>query len=374
MSVIQLAVPDIGDFKDIPVIDVLVKPGDSIKKEDPLITLESEKATMDVPATHAGKVESVSVKPGDKVSKGTPILTISVEAPEPAAASPVKAPPAAAASHSAPSAPPPAAPQQPQVLQAAPAANGLSRGDGVSHGEVVSAEAAVEGERLHASPAIRRFARELGVALDRVSGTGPNGRITRDDIQGFVKRSLGNGGATISASGVAVAPLPRIDFSQFGPIEARPLTRIQRLSGPNLHRNWVTIPHVTSCDDADVTELESFRKELNGEQSDVKVTMLAFLIKAAVATLKEFPNFNASLDGEQMILKRYYHIGFAADTPDGLVVPVIREADRKGIFEIASETSDLASKARAGKLTLSQMQGSSFTISSLGGIGGTYFT
>jgi pyruvate dehydrogenase E2 component (dihydrolipoamide acetyltransferase) len=348
-SSVEVSVPDIGDFKDIPVIEVLVKAGDIVAKEDPLVTLESEKASMDVPSNVSGVVERVLVKIGDKLSAGAPIVRIATA--DGAVPPPLPAPARAAAA--APVEPPAALPM-----------NGKAH-----HSD--------DGAGIHASPAIRRFARELGVPLADIRGSGPNGRITRDDVQNFVKRALHEssvGSPAAGIAGLAIAPAPRVDFAQYGPIERKPLTRIQKIAGPNLHRNWVTIPHVTSHDDADITSLEAFRVRVNGEQSDVKVTMLAFLIKACVATLKAFPNFNSSLDGGELVLKRYYHIGFAADTPDGLVVPVVRDADTKGILAIAAETAALAGKARSGKLGLAEMQGGTFTISSLGGIGGTYFT
>ena len=353
---VAVSVPDIGDFTDVPVIEVLVKPGDTINKDDSVVVLESDKASMEVPSVAGGVVKDVSVKVGDKVSKGTQILTLTVEGAAPQQAPQAQAPAQPAQPAQTVQPPQPAKPSAPpEPVQSAPA-----------------------GENVHASPSIRRFARELGVELSRVAPTGPNGRITRDDVQGFVKTSLRNGASRTSADGAALglAPWPKVDFAQFGPIERKPLTRIQKLSGPNLHRNWVMIPHVTQNDDADVTDLEEFRKELNREleRSGVKVTMLAFMIKASIAALKKYPAFNSSLDGDELVLKQYYHIGFAADTPGGLVVPVVRDADKKGIAEIARETSDLAAKARDGKLGMAQMQGGTFTISSLGSIGGTYFT
>ncbi|HVA37647.1 MAG TPA: dihydrolipoyllysine-residue acetyltransferase [Candidatus Dormibacteraeota bacterium] len=345
---LELRVPDVGDFHDIPVIDVSLRPGDAVELEDTVATLESEKATMEVPATAAGTVRDVLVKVGDKVSEGT-LLAIVSAAGAPAPREPQAAAPAPAA---APAAPPAAAPA------AAPIPS-----------------SAGEGGVVHASPSIRRFARELGVDLRSVEGSGPNGRITRDDVQDFVKRALATGMPS-GGAGLGVAPWPKIDFAQFGPIELQPLSRIKKISGPNLHRNWVMIPHVTNHEDADVTELEAFRQMLNAEnaKTGVKVTLLAFLIKAVVAALQRFPDFNASLDGDNLVLKKYYHIGFAADTPGGLVVPVVKDADKKGILAIAAETSALAAKARDGKLSLGEMQGGTFTISSLGGIGGTYFT
>ena len=363
---IEITVPDIGDFKDIPVIEVLVKPGDAVKKNDSLITLESEKAAMEVPASVDGVLKDVRVKVGDKVSKGSVIATVE---PAQAAAStpkePAKAEEPAPSSNggsrkaaAAPSASPPAK-TSPVVAEPAPLRTDRENG------------------AVHASPSIRRFARELGVDLHSVAPSGPNGRVTREDVQSFVKSVVrAPSGAGAGVDGLRIAPLPKIDFAKYGEIERKPLSRIKKISGPILHRNWVTIPHVTQDEDADVTDLEEFRKELNAElgKRGIKVTMLAFLIKAVVAALKEFPDFNSSLDGEELIYKKYYNIGFAADTPLGLVVPVIKEADRKGIADLAKETSELASRAREGKLPLAEMQGGTFTISSLGSIGGTYFT
>jgi pyruvate dehydrogenase E2 component (dihydrolipoamide acetyltransferase) len=358
----ELVVPDLGGFENVPVISVFVAPGDVIAKDAPLVELESDKATMEVPASSAGVVHEVRVRVGDHVSPGSVIVTLAASAsataappadspavPTPArneraATPPVDAPPALAAA----------------VAPAAPSHNGSSNG--------------VADPSSHASPAIRRFARELGVPIRRVSGSGPNGRITRDDVQQFVKRALSAPSAAPTGGGLQVLPWPKIDFEKFGPIERRPLSRIAKISGQNLARNWVMIPHVTQHEDADVTDLESFRKAINGEQKDVKVTMLALLMKALVATLRQFPNFNSSLDGDELVLKRYYHLGFAADTPGGLVVPVIRDVDQKGILEIAIETATLAKKARDGKLGPGEMSGSTFTVSSLGGIGGTAFT
>jgi pyruvate dehydrogenase E2 component (dihydrolipoamide acetyltransferase) len=364
MATIELKVPDLGGFDDIPVIAILVKPGDTIAKETPLVELESDKATMEVPSTSAGTVRDIKVKIGDKVSQGS--VLISVETADEVAAAPVSAPVAAApapppvAATPSQAAPPPA-PSFAAVMSPPPSLNGNS-----SNGEAPS----------HASPAIRRFARELGVILEGLHGTGPNSRITREDVQGFVKHALS--GAPIarggSLGGLNILPWPHVDFAKFGPIERKPLSRIQKISGPNLARNWVMIPHVTQNDDADVTELEEFRKAINAEQKDVKVTMLALMLKACVAALKEFPTFNSSLDGEELVFKQYYHLGFAADTPNGLMVPVIKDVDKKGVLDIARETAELSAKARDGKLGPADMSGATFTISSLGGIGGTYFT
>jgi pyruvate dehydrogenase E2 component (dihydrolipoamide acetyltransferase) len=370
-EVIQLTVPDIGGFNDVPIVSVFIKPGDTIAANAPLIELESDKATMEVPATSGGVIRDVRITVGDKVSQGSIIATLartgSAGAPTPTVAPPI-APQSLTPTVQSPNTAPTSAP----VVSAhppagTPSSNGTSRNGSTSHGPV------------HGSPAIRRFARELGVDLTHVAGSGPNGRITRDDVQNFVKRSLavtGGGMATSTSAGAGLGllPWPKVDFAKYGPIERVPLTRIQKLSGPNLARNWVMIPHVTQNEDADVTDLEAFRKQINAEQKDAKVTMLAFLIKASVAALKAFPNFNSSLDGDELVRKNYWHIGFAADTPGGLVVPVIRDADTKGVLDIARETSALAAKARDGKLGPADMGGATFTISSLGGIGGTYFT
>jgi pyruvate dehydrogenase E2 component (dihydrolipoamide acetyltransferase) len=362
-TVTELVVPDIGGFTNVPILSVFVATGDVIAKDAPLVELESEKATMEVPATAGGRIRDVKVRPGDKVSQGDVLALVEIAgaAPAPATAPPPAAPAPAPMRAAAP--PPPA----PAPVPAPVALNGNGHANG--NGQAV----------VHASPAIRRFARELGVQLVTVRGSGPNGRITREDVQSFVKRTLIEGVPAPAATnggggGLQLLPWPKVDFERFGPVERVPLTRIQKLSGPNLARNWVLIPHVTQHDDADVTDLEAFRVALNAEQKDVKVTMLALLIKASVAALKKFPTVNSSLDGEQLVLKQYYNIGFAADTPNGLVVPVIRDADRKGVLEIARETGELAKKARDGKLGPADMSGATFTISSLGGIGGTYFT
>lgn len=364
---IELKVPDIGDFKDILVIEVLVKPGDKVKKNDSLITLESEKAALEVPVTADGVLGDVRVKVGDKVSKGSIIATLE---PTQAEAAPVRQVEAAKPVPEPGPSSNGGSPKQPAAPKASPVQSGS-----VAAEPVLSR---VEGENgsVHASPSIRRFARELGVDLHAVAPSGPNGRVTREDVQNFVKSAVRDGGARTGAGGLQLAPMPKIDYAQYGEIERKPLSRIKKISGPVLQRNWVTIPHVTQDDDADVTDLEEFRKELNAElgKRGIKVTMLAFLIKAAVAALKRFPDFNSSLDGGELVYKKYYNIGFAADTPDGLLVPVIKQADRKGIADLAKETSDLAAKAREGKLTSAEMQGGSFTISSLGSIGGTYFT
>ena len=371
MAAIEVKVPDIGDFKDVPVIELLVKPGDTVKKDDSLVTLESDKATMEVPAPQAGTVKELRVKLGDKVSEGSSILVLDAAgeaaakaAPTPAAA-PAKAAPAPAATQAA--APAKAPPPPPAAPAPAPAPS--------------AAEAHAEGVPPHASPGVRRFARELGVDLARVQGSGPKGRILKEDIQAFVKGALAGGAAAPSAGGggAAIAGLPawpKVDFAKFGPVEVKPLTRIQKISGPALARNWVMIPHVTQFDEADITELEAFRAKVNEEnaKAGVKVTPLAFLIKAVVAALRKYPTLNSSLDGDNLVVKQYWNIGFAADTPNGLVVPVIKNADQKGVIEIAKESGELAAKAREGKLGPAEMQGGTFSISSLGGIGGTAFT
>jgi pyruvate dehydrogenase E2 component (dihydrolipoamide acetyltransferase) len=390
-ATVEIRVPDIGGFADVPVIEVLVKPGDRVKKDDSLITLESDKASMEVPASAGGVVSAVRVKVGDKVSQGSAIVELEPDAsdavsgagqvgapsvergmvtlasggsrlPDVGAASPVGAQDSIAT-------PAPAA-IEPSVAAAPPAAS------------IAAVETAPVGKTdglVHASPGVRRFARELGLDLVGVRGSGPNGRVTREDVQRFVKEALqrGGGGSGGDSTFPGLPAWPSVDFAQFGEVERAPLSRIKKLSGPNLHRNWLQIPHITNYDEADVTELEAFRNGVNAEQGKsggVKLTMLAFLVKACVAALQRFPEFNASLDGDSLVLKRYYNIGFAADTPGGLVVPVLKTADSKGLLDIARESAELAGKAREGKLGLGDMQGGSFTISSIGGIGGTQFT
>jgi pyruvate dehydrogenase E2 component (dihydrolipoamide acetyltransferase) len=368
MSLQEVKVPDIGDFKEVEVIELLVKPGDTIKVDQSLITVESDKASMEIPASHAGVVKKIKVKIGDKVAEGSLLLLLEADGAGAAATAPEKAAAPAAASVPAPAsaAAPAAAPAQPKPQPAA-----------------APAPEATDGAKPHASPSIRKFARELGVELTRVAGTGPKGRILHEDIQNFVKSVMAGGGASPakgggSGVGLDLLPWPSLDFSKFGATELLPLARIKKISGPNLHRNWVMIPHVTQFEEADVTDLEEFRKDSNAAmaKSGVKLTMLAFVIKASVAALKKFPAFNSSLDakGENLILKQYYNIGFAADTPNGLVVPVIKGADTKGISQIAQEMGELSAQAREGKLKPADMQGATFTISSLGGIGGTAFT
>ncbi|EHP44931.1 dihydrolipoamide acetyltransferase [Cupriavidus basilensis OR16] len=363
---IEVKVPDIGDYDSVPVIEVHVKPGDTINAEDALVTLESDKATMDVPSPAAGVVKEVRIKIGDNVAEGTLILIL-----EGTAAAPASAPAAAAPAPAAAAAPVPA----PVASAPAPAP---------AAAPAAAPVAGVTGAAAHASPSVRKFARELGVDVTRVPGTGPKGRITQDDVQGYVKGVMSGQSAAPAKAAAAPAgggelnllPWPKVDFTRFGEVESKPLSRIKKLSGANLHRNWVMIPHVTNHDEADITELEAFRVQLNKEyeKQGVKVTMLAFMIKATVAALKKFPNFNASLDGDNLVLKQYFNIGFAADTPNGLVVPVIKNADKKGVIEIGQEMNELAKLARDGKLKPDQMQGGCFSISSLGGIGGTYFT
>jgi len=373
---VDIVVPDIGDFDEVAVIEVLVKVGDTVKTEQSLITVESDKASMEIPSSHGGVIKQLLVKLGDKVSKGTKIAVI--EATGGAAASAPAAAPAPAQAAAAPapataSAPAPA-PMERQVPTAALPPHEPTK---------------PTGKLPHASPSIRKLARELGVPLEEVKGSGAKGRITESDVQSFVKAVMAGtaqtsaqkaaapaGGAAGGGAFPGLLPWPKVDFEKFGPVERKDLSRIKKISGANLHRNWVTIPHVTNHDDADITELEAFRVQLNkeNEKSGIKVTMLAFMIKATVAALKKFPEFNASLDGDTLVLKNYFHIGFAADTPNGLVVPVIRDCDKKGIFQISQEMSELAKKARDGKLGPADMTGGCFSISSLGGIGGTYFT
>ena len=356
----EVKVPDIGDFKNVPVIEILVKVGDMVKAEDPLVTLESDKATMDVPSPIAGTVQKLNVRVGDKVAEGSVILTLAGAA----------AAGAAPAASSVPGASTPAAASAPPSPAAAPAAASAAPREHTA--------AADSDVRLaYAGPAVRKRARELSVDLGKLQGTGNKGRITVTDVEGFSKGAAPDATASAPAgAGLALLPWPAVDFSKFGPIETKPLARLKKISGANLHRNWVMIPHLTNHDEADITDIEEFRVKINkeNEKSGVKLSMLAFMIKAAVYALRKFPEFNASLDGENLILKRYYHIGFAADTPNGLVVPVIRDADKKGVLEIGQQMGELAKLARDGKLKADQMQGGTFTISSLGGIGGTYFT
>ncbi len=394
-ATIEVRVPDIGDFDEVEVIEVMVSAGDEVSAEQSLVTVESDKASMEIPSSASGRVAELRVKVGDKVSEGSVLLVLEEAgeaAAKPAAEAPAaKSPAPAPAPRSAEAARAPAPPPAPRPPQSAvdpdapgpaqdpddspPAPGSVER----SHPVPVEMRDGIAVAKPHASPSVRHFARELGVDLARVAGTGPKQRITRDDVLAFVKSLVAKpASAPAEGAGLGLIAWPKVDFARFGPIEKKPLARIRKLSAANLHRNWVMIPHVTNHDDADVTELEAFRLQLNEEaakdKSGVKLTMLGFLIKACVAALRRFPEFNSSLEDDELVLKQYYHIGFAADTPNGLVVPVIRDADKKGLIEIASETATLAAKAREGKLSPKDMQGGTFSISSLGGIGGTYFT
>ena len=363
---IEVKVPDIGDLKEVGVIEVLVAPGDRVEKEGSLITVESDKATMEIPSPVAGVVKELKIKVGDKVAKGSLILILD-EAAGSASVAPAQSAAAAVSTTPAPAVaavePPPHPVAKPDPVPLEPQDLTLSK--------------------PHASPSIRMFARELGVDLSKVKGTGLKGRVTREDVQAFVKGALAAvKPVSASASGGGLPfnlpELPNIDFAKYGPVETRALSRIKKISGANLHRNWVSIPHITQFDEADITELESFRKAnaAETEKQGFKLTMLAFLIKASVTALRQFPDFNASLDksGENLVLKKYFHIGVAVDTPDGLVVPVIRDADRKGVFDLARELGEVSKLAKEKKLKPGDMQGGTFSISSLGGIGGTMFT
>ena len=378
----EARVPDIGGYSDVPVIEVLVAVGDTVKKDQGLVTLESDKATLEVPSPFAGVVKELKVKIGDTLSEGGVVALI--EAGDSAA--PPTAPAAAAASKPAvqqtraPSAPPVAVPA-PAPVQAMPA--DVARDPSLdpemagprTPPVAFDASAVAPAKVPHASPAVRVFARELGVDLSKVQGSERGGRISKDNVQAFVKAAMQGGGAVAAGGGgLNLIPWPKVDFAKFGAIESQPLSRIKKLSGANLARNWAMIPHVTQFDDADITEMEAFRKKLGEEQKDVKVTPLVFLIKAAVAALKKYPTFNASLDGDNLVLKQYFHIGIAVDTTEGLVVPVIRDADRKGLLELSIELAALSQKARDKKLGPAEMAGGCFSISSLGGIGGTAFT
>jgi len=376
---VEVHVPDIGDFKDVTVIEVMVKPGDSVKLEQSLVTVESDKASMEIPSSAAGVIRELKVKLGDKVNVGDLLALLE------GGAAAVSAPVAAAAT---------VAPQVSASAVAAPAPVTAAASPALPAHKPVAGPAGLP----HASPSVRRFARELGVPLDEVKGSGPKGRITQDDVQAFTKAVMSGamqtraiaasapkataGGAGDGAA-LGLIPWPKVDFAKFGPIERKEMSRIKKISGANLLRNAIMIPAVTNHDDADITDLEAFRVSTNleaekaakaGNGASVKVTMLAFLIKACVAALKRYPEFNSSLDGDALVYKNYWHIGFAADTPNGLMVPVIKDADTKGIFQISSEMSELAKKARDGKLSPAEMSGATFTISSLGGIGGRYFT
>ncbi len=371
---VEVRVPDIGDFKDVTVIEVLAKVGDSIKIEQSLITVESDKASMEIPSSAAGVLKDLKVKLGDKINIGDllAVLEGTASAAAPSAAS---------------------APSAPQAARAEPAQ--ASQASSASPERTVSASqpahdptVAPAGKLPHASPSVRKFARELGVPLDEVKGAGPKGRITLEDVQAFTKAVMAGStrtqaqvakapaaGGAGDGAGLNLLPWPKVDFTKFGPVERKDLSRIKKISGANLHRNWVMIPHVTNHDNADITELEAFRVKLNkeNEKSGVKLTMLAFMIKACVSALKKFPDFNTSLDGDQLVYKQYFNIGFAADTPNGLVVPVLKDADKKGIMQISADMGELSKKARDGKLGPADMSGACFSISSLGGIGGRYF-
>jgi len=405
-----IEVPDIGDFDTVEVIEVLVKVGDVVKAEQSLITVESDKASMEIPTSVAGIVKSIAVKVGDKIKQGSVMLSVEATAPSstaaPTAAGASGVPAASSASAQA-SSTQTAGGQSASAQAAVTATHASASGAAVASAAAVNAASAAAATPAtasasaavpsagklelpastaglpHASPSVRKFARELGVDLAFVKGTGVKERIVQEDIQNFVKQALAGGmGTSASGSGASLGggidllPWPKVDFTKFGEITSKPLSRIKKISGANLHRNWVMIPHVTNNDEANITELEALRVSLNkeNEKAGIKVTMLAFLIKAVVAALKKFPEFNASLDGDNLILKQYFHIGFAADTPSGLVVPVIRDADKKGILQLAAESSELAKKARDGKLAPAEMQGGCMSISSLGGIGGTHFT
>jgi pyruvate dehydrogenase E2 component (dihydrolipoamide acetyltransferase) len=378
----EARVPDIG-HADVPVIEVLVKAGDRVEKEQSLITLESDKATMEVPAPFAGTVKEMKLKVGDEVSEGTLIAVIEADgavAADPAAAKPAAAPAPAPASAAPAPAPAPAAPKPaPATVQGA---HNAPEGDVSPQARPpFDANIVMPGDAPYASPAVRAFARELGVDIQQVKGSGRGGRIQREDVSTYVKHALASGarpvaGAAASVGGLNLLPWPKVDFAKFGEIEEKPLTRIQKISGANLARNWAMIPHVTQHEDADITEMEAFRKQLGAENKDLKISPLVFQIKAVVAALKAFPQFNASLDetGEKLILKKYFHIGIAVDTPDGLVVPVIRDCDKKGLLDLARDLAEISKKARDKKLGPAEMSGGCFSISSLGGIGGTYFT
>ena len=394
MALVEVKVPDIGDFKEVEVIELLVKPGDTVVVDQSLLTVESDKASMEIPCSHAGVVKELKVKLGDKVAEGSLVLVLEAAGPAAAeaAASPAAEPAAAPAPAPLPTSAPVAAPTPvPAAAQVASAPAVATAALAVpAHQPAVTPATGLP----YASPSVRKFARELGVPLEEVKGSGPKGRITQDDVQAFTKAVMAGSAQTQAIAAVVAAagakapgaggagaelgliPWPKVDFAKFGPVERKEMSRIKKISGANLLRNAVMIPAVTNFDDADITELEAFRVLTNKEheKSGVKVTMLAFLIKACVAALKKFPEFNSSLDGDALIHKHYWHIGFAADTPNGLVVPVIKDADQKGVLQISQEMAELAKKARDGKLGPADMSGATFTISSLGGIGGRYFT
>jgi len=383
MAMVEIKVPDIGDFADVAVIEVLVKPGDSVVTEQSLITVESDKASMEIPSSQSGVVKDIFVKLGDRVAQGSVILSLEASEAAASAALPtasLEAPanvPSQASGAMQKAVAPVSAPVAPQPVSAPAQA--------VPAQAIHAPGAAVVSALPHASPSVRKFARELGVPLEDVKGSGPKGRITEEDVKNFTKAVMGGAARTQAMSSSAGAdtgaplgllPWPKVDFEKFGPVIRQDLSRIKKISGANLHRNWVMIPHVTNHEHADVTELEALRVQLNkeNEKAGVKFTLLAFVIKAVVAALKKFPDFNASLDGEALVYKQYFHIGFAADTPNGLVVPVLRDADQKGLMQITQELAELSKKAREGKLLPGEMTGGCFTISSLGGIGGRYFS
>jgi pyruvate dehydrogenase E2 component (dihydrolipoyllysine-residue acetyltransferase) len=372
-NVIEVKVPDIGEFKDVPVIEVLVKAGDNVKAEDSLITLESDKATMEVPAPAAGVVKELKVRVGDKVSEGSLVMMLETadeaRTGQPAAEKPAPATAPEPAARAAPA---------PQPAPASPEPRALPRG-GEGSGAPAAEIARIDESgfaRSHASPSVRRFARELGVDLGRVKGSGAKERVLKEDVQNYVKAALARPGA--GGLGLSLPPLPQVDFAKFGPVTTQPLSRIKKLSGANLHRNWVTIPHVTQDDEADITELEEFRKIQveEAKKQGIRFTILCFLLKAVVVALKQYPQFNASLsaDGESLVLKQYFHVGVAVDTPNGLVVPVIRDVDKKGLLELARELGEVSERMRAGKISPNDLQGGCFSISSLGGLGGSHFT
>jgi len=384
-SITEVKVPDIGDFKEVEIIEILVKPGDSVAKEASLITVESDKATMEIPSPAAGVVKEVRVKLGDKVAEGSMILLLEAGEGEAPAPQPAKGAPTSPVLQQQAGASPPAAAQispssaaAREPAAAAPVAEPIHRPAPVPLEPV----AEVPAFKPHASPSVRKFARELGADLSKVQGSGPKGRITQEDVLAFVKGIMTQAPAPAAAAPGGVPfnlpEWPQVDFAKFGPVELKPLSRIKKLSGANLHRNWISIPHVTQFDEADITELEAFRKESGAasEKQGFKLTMLAFLIKACITALRQYPEFNASLDrgGENLVLKKYFHIGVAVDTPDGLVVPVLRDADRKGVYDLARELAEVSKLARDRKLKPGDMQGGTFSISSLGGIGGTAFT
>ncbi len=395
----EARVPDIGGYDDVPVIEVLVAVGDTVTKDQGLITLESDKATMEVPAPFAGVIKELKVKIGDTLSEGSVVAVIEAADGDAAAVKPTGK--AASPAPAATSTPTPVVADDPKVAPVAPAAEpdkiaqaSIAASPAVNAGDTApmgaglppvrfDADALLPGKVPYASPAVRLFARELGVDLAQITGSARGGRISKEDVQGFVKTALQSGGGVAVAAGsggggLNLLPWPKVDFAKFGEVEVKPLSRIKKISGANLARNWAMIPHVTQHDDADITDLEELRVALNkeNEKAGIKLTMLAFIMKACVAGLQKFPDFNSSLDasGENLTLKKYFHIGFAADTPNGLVVPVVRDVDKKGVIEIAQETSEMAKKARDGKLGPAEMSGGCFSISSLGGIGGTAFT